>query len=99
MNIKSRTIADVVFDALLRLEQDNEIVICSASPQSAATKIATEVRCEVPEIGLTAVEMYAVRSLILYAIADKRFFDWEMPTLTGFNAEQFKEIAEKLPRE
>jgi len=27
------------------------------------------------------------------------FFDWEMPTLTGFTAEQFKAIAEKLPCE
>jgi hypothetical protein len=31
------------------------------------------------------------------AINDKRFFDWEMPTLTGMTAEEFSRLAEKLP--
>jgi hypothetical protein len=48
---------------------------------------------------LTSSEMAGLRSLVLHAISDKRFFDWEMPTLTGFSAEEFRQIAEKLPRE
>jgi len=57
------------------------------------------VRHIIPNNGLDTLEMLGIRSLILHAIADKRFFDWEMPTLTGFSAEQFKAIADKLPRE
>jgi hypothetical protein len=95
----NKELIDVVWEALLKLEQENEIVICSASAQKAAQKIASELGYVVPDIGLTATEMYGVRLLILNAIADKRFFDWEMPTLTGFTSQQFMEIAEKLPRE
>jgi len=44
-------------------------------------------------------ELVGVRNLILHAIGNKQFFDWEMPTLTGFTAAEFERIAEKLPRD
>jgi hypothetical protein len=43
--------------------------------------------------------MIGLRRLVWHAVSNKQFFDWEMPTLTGFTAEQFGEIAEKLPRD
>lgn len=52
-----------------------------------------------PRTDLTAQELTGVRRLIYQAIADKRFFDWEMPTLTGFTAKEFETIAGKLPME
>ncbi|EFO29947.1 hypothetical protein TRICHSKD4_5787 [Roseibium sp. TrichSKD4] len=36
--------------------------------------------------------------MILQALSDKRFFDWEMPTLTGLTSEEFKAVANKLPK-
>ena len=37
--------------------------------------------------------------LIDYAIRDHTSFDWEMPTLTDLTAEEFRIVADKLPRE
>ncbi|WP_152612647.1 hypothetical protein [Leisingera sp. ANG-M7] len=85
--------------AITDLDDSNELVLCSDDPTNCATKIASSVRHVVPNTGLNSSEMLGIRSLILHAISDKRFFDWEMPILTGFSAEQFKAIADKLPRE
>ena len=85
--------------ALMELDHANDLVICNDNPNICAKKIAASVDHIVPDTGLSSGEMYGVRSLIYHAIANKQFFDWEMPTLTGFTADQFKAIAEKLPRE
>jgi hypothetical protein len=84
---------------LARLERGGEIVITCPSVGPLAERVATAVLGVVPNTGLSPAELYGVRSLILHAISDKRFFDWEMPTLAGFSADEFRQIAEKLPRE
>lgn len=94
-----RTRIEAIGKAITDLDELNELVLCSDDPTKCATKIAGSVLHVVPDTGLNSSEMRGVRSLILYAISDKRFFDWEMPTLTGFSSEQFRAIAEKLPRE
>lgn len=94
-----RSLAQAIAKSLVELENANELVLCSDSPRVCATKIAASIRHVIPDTGLTSLEMYGIRSLILHAIENKAFFDWEMPTLTGFNATQFKAIADKLPRE
>lgn len=91
----SRTIAT----ALSELEKDDELIITSTSIERVADRIAEAVIGVVPNTGLSAQELYGVRSLIFHAVHDKQFFDWEMPTLTGFNSDEFKQILEKLPRE
>lgn len=48
---------------------------------------------------LSLGELYATLLLINYAIHDHKFFDWEMPTLTGLTAEEFGAVSDKLPRE
>lgn len=90
----SRTIATVLGD----LEREGEIVITCPSIQLIADRVAEAVLTVVPNTSLSVDELSGVRSLIFHAIWDKRFFDWEMPTLTGFNADEFEQIAEKLPR-
>ena len=85
--------------AITDLEALDELVLCSDDPTKCATIIASSVRHIVPNTSLNSSEMLGIRSLILHAIADARFFDWEMPTLTGLSAEQFRAIADKLPRE
>ncbi len=84
-------------NTLHRLEDDGEIVICSATARPAARKIHYVISTILPRTDLTAQELTGVRRLIFQAVADKRFFDWEMPTLTGFTAAQFEAIASKLP--
>jgi hypothetical protein len=94
-----RSLIQAIGEAIIELDKVNDLVLCSDDPTKCATKIAASVGHVVPDIGLSSLEMYGIRSLILYAIADKKFFDREMPTLTGFSAEQFKAIADMLPRE
>lgn len=84
---------------LSRLESEGEIVVTCPSVEPLADRIATKVLEIVPNTGLSQIELLGVRSLILHAVSDKKFFDWEMPTLTGFSAEEFSRIAEKLPRD
>lgn len=85
--------------ALNDLEDNGDIVLCPSTPNLPEKKIYDAITTLIPNTPLSSVELYAVRSLILHAIRDKRFFDWEMPTLTGLNAEEFENIAKKLPRE
>lgn len=89
----SRAIAMALGD----LEREGELVITCASIQLIADRVAEAVLAVVPNTSLSLNELSGVRSLIFHAIWNKQFFDWEMPTLTGFNADEFKQIAEKLP--
>ncbi|WP_245662027.1 hypothetical protein [Sphingomonas pruni] len=85
--------------AVSELERDGEIVVTSPSIEPLADRLAEAALNVVPSTSLSFGELVGVRSLILHAIANKQFFDWEMPTLTGFTAAEFKRIAEKLPRD
>ncbi len=89
----SRAIAMILGD----LEREGELVITCPSIKLVADRVAEAVLAVVPNTSLSLNELSGVRSLILHAIWDKRFFDREMPTLTGFDADEFKQIAEKLP--
>ena len=71
--------------------------VCTTHIGHIARRIHDAVLDVVPSIELTLVELVGVRSLINHAVADSRFFDWEMPTLTGFSADGFRQIAEKVP--
>lgn len=93
------TIIQTLIGALEELERDDNVILLGPSPRKAAEKIASKLRSVVPNPGLTPEEMHGLRLLILHAISSKSFFDWGLPTLTGFTATQFQEIAEKLPRE
>ena len=94
-----RELSRVIATALHELELDGEIVITSPGIEPLADRIAGAVLGVVPNTGLQTLELVGVRSLNLHAVSDKRFFDWEMPTLTGFSADEFQQIADKLPRD
>ena len=87
----------VMMSALYELEREGEIVLATTRVEALANRIAAAVLEVVPNTGLSRDELIGLRMLIYHAASDKRFFDWEMPTLTGFSATEFKEIAEKLP--
>ena len=92
-------LSKTVATALGELERDGDLVIASPSIEPIADRIAQAALAVVPSTALSHLELLGVRSLILHAISDRRFFDWEMPTLTGFTAAEFERIAEKLPRD
>ncbi|MBJ6121486.1 hypothetical protein [Sphingomonas mollis] len=88
----------VMADAVSELERDGEIVVTSPSIEPLADRLAEAALNVVPSTELSFGELVGVRSLILHAISNAQFFDWEMPTLTGFTAAEFERIAGKLPR-
>ena len=88
----------VLKSALIELESRGEIVLCSSAPSVPAKFLYDELQRLMPSGSLSTPELTGLRSLIVQAINDKRFFDWEMPTLTGLKAEEFAKIAEKLPK-
>ncbi|NVD41745.1 hypothetical protein HT585_23015 [Ensifer sp. HO-A22] len=86
-------------EALLQLETDGHIVIVSTTLGSMVHAVANKIADVVPHTELSFRELYATRQLINQAIHDNRFFDREMPTLTGLTAEEFRIVADKLLRE
>lgn len=90
---------NAVREALLQLETDGHIVIVSTTLGPVVDAVANKVADVVPNTELSLRELYATRQLIYQAIQDNRFFDWEMPMLTGLTAEEFRIVADKLPRE
>jgi hypothetical protein len=84
-------------NALVDLEGRGDIVLCASAPEKPA-KYIFDALSEVVPNNITASELTGLRALVLQAISDPRFFDWEMPSLTGFSAEEFRRIAEKLPK-
>ena len=97
--MQDQLLSKTIAMALDELERDGDLVITSPSVEPIADRIAQAALSVVPSTELSHLELLGVRSLILHAVSDKRFFDWEMPTLTGFTAAEFERIAEKLPRD
>jgi len=89
---------ELIKKALLNLEARGDIVLCATEADTPTKHIYEVVSELVPSEQLTTSELSGLRSLIFQAVADERFFDWEMPTLTGLTADQFKEAANKLPK-
>jgi hypothetical protein len=84
--------------ALLELEERGDIVLCVDSAKKPAKHIYDALGELMPNDKLTASELSGLRALVFQATNDQRFFDLEMPTLTGFTADEFRTIARKLPK-
>lgn len=95
--MEDQQLSRVIGATLQELEIEGEIVITSPGVEPLADRVAAAVLTVVPHTGPSHLELLGLRSLVLHAVRDKRFFDCEMPTLTGFSAEEFQRIAEKLP--
>ena len=98
MIIKDQKLSEVLISLLGELEKSGDIVVCSSDSEFVVKKIHDTVLTVTPHTSLSLDELYGVRSLILEAITDKVFFDWEKPTITGFTADQFQKIVNKLPQ-
>ncbi len=84
-------------EALDRLEMNGDIIICTDNKSKVIEKIYKSIYNVIPKTNLSAIELSSIRSLIYHAISDEKFFDWEMPTLTGMTKEEFKKLLDKLP--
>ena len=85
--------------AIAKLEESGDIIVCSNLYDYVAGSICDSVSSLFPNDRINDSELRSMRSLIYFAINDKKFFDWEMPTLTGLTADGFEKLAEKLPHE
>ncbi|MAX15171.1 hypothetical protein [uncultured Sphingobium sp.] len=97
--MQDKLLSKTVAIALGELECDGDLVITFPSIEPVADRIVEAVLAVVPNTALSHLELLGVRGLVLHAISDKRFCEWEMPTLTGFTAVEFEGIAGKLPRD
>jgi hypothetical protein len=88
---------DTIRTALEELERSGDIVICSTTPNLVTEFLNSRLQILLPNNTISPSELVALRCLLHHAISDKRFFDWEMPTLTGLTAEEFAKLAGKLP--
>lgn len=86
-----------VQNLLSEMELGDDIVLCGDS-ERISKKISDSILQVMPNTTLTLSDMQAVRALILLAVADPRFFDSDMPSLTGLTASGFRDLAEKLPK-
>ena len=96
---KDLRLDQAISGALTQLEAEGEIIVCSPSQQRIVDRLIETALTLVPHTTLTATELNGLRLLVLQATANTAFFDWEMPTLTGFSAAEFRAIADKLPSE
>jgi len=82
---------------LSSLERD-EMIVCVLDRELVAKRLARELLNEAPHLQVSQEELHGLSMLVHHAVSDERFFDWEMPILTGYSAEEFKRIISLLPR-
>lgn len=95
--MRKTELMQAITEALHELERRGDIVFFTSGAADPASYIFEEVKKFVKNHSLTASELAGIKSLIVQAVNDESFFDWEMSNLTGFNTDGFREIAEKLP--
>ncbi|KQV56305.1 MULTISPECIES: hypothetical protein [unclassified Caulobacter] len=88
-----------IADVLSQLEADEEIVVCTASPQRIVKRLSEAVLNVMPSTELTLSDLQNLKALLHYAAHNKGVFDWaEMPSMTGFSSpDGLRAVADKLP--
>ena len=87
---------NAISTALLECEENSDLVITTSIIDEVSQVILKKVKEEYSGGVISPEETLGVTSLIFHAIEDKRFFDWEMPTLCGYTAQEFDSISTKL---
>ena len=94
-NIRRELINSIV-SALRQAEDAGDIVICTTTPELIANPISDSVRTVFTGDIFSPEELFALSKLISQATSDKRFYDWEMPTLIGYTADEMAELGERI---
>ncbi|MCV2884700.1 hypothetical protein OE749_08325 [Aestuariibacter sp. AA17] len=87
---------NAISKALFVSEKKSDLVITTAVVEDVAKNIAEHIKKEYAGGTLSPEEIFGVAALIRHAVENKEFFDWEMPTLCGYTADEFVKIAERL---
>lgn len=91
-----QALADAIVSALAHAEGAGELVICTGAPVQIADRISESVRGVYSGGIFSPEELFALSALIFHATSDKRFYDWEMPVLLGYTAEQMAELGNRI---
>ncbi|MES2672555.1 MAG: hypothetical protein V4673_19330 [Pseudomonadota bacterium] len=91
-----RELINSIVSALRKAEDAGDIVICTTTPELIANPIYDSVRTVFTGDIFSPEELFALSKLISQATSDKRFYDWEMPTLIGYTADEMAELGERI---
>lgn len=92
----SQELISAIVAGLQESELAGDIVISTQTPTAVAELISERVRSVFVDGIFTPAELMALSSLIIHATADTRFYDWEMPSLTGYTAEEMLALGNKI---
>jgi len=81
--------------ALQEAESHDNIVIAS-QVSNTSSAIREEVKKVYAGGVLSPNEILGICTVLFHAVENKKFYDWEMPTLTGYSADEMKTLAENL---
>ena len=98
METVQQELTAAILEALRQAEEAGDVVLTTAAPGAVASAISIEVRRAFAGDLFTVEEMRSMALLISYAVADKRFYDWEMPTLVGMSAEAMQGLSDRILR-
>lgn len=91
-----REIINSIFSALRKAEDAGDFVICTTTPELTANLISDGVRTVFTGDIFSPEELFALSKLISQATSEKRFYDWEMPTLIGYTADEMAALGERI---
>ena len=77
-------------------EDKGLLVSTTPNHRQAAKVLAEQVKVAYAGGVISPEEALGICSVLYHAVEDKRFFDWEMPTLCGYKAEEIKQITDRL---
>jgi hypothetical protein len=96
---KDTDLDQAVADVLSQLEAEEEIVVCTATPQRVVQRLSEAVLNVVPSTGLALSELQNLKALLHYVANSNGVLDWaEMPSMIGFSSPNgLRAVADKLP--
>ncbi len=92
----NKNLIEAITESLQECEESGDLVIAISTPATISCRISEKVREVYSGELFTPEELLALSSLIFHAASDKKFYDWEMPTLTGYTAERMQELGRKI---
>ncbi len=96
MNPFDEKLTAAIKKGLKKAEDNNDIVISTMIMSNVTSIVVEEIKKVYSGGTLTPNEILGICLVLEYASKDKAFYDWEMPTLSGYKAKEMEELATKL---
>ena len=91
----TQSIKDAIAKALIKSEEEGDVVISTSVINNVTEPMAEAVKAVYAGI-FTNQELAALSNLVFQATSDTKFYDWEMPTLVGYSREEMQNLGAKL---